>query len=111
MRSTPSSRTCRRTLLLGFLFSLSGCVGGGGSSTRGTPAAPTTLTVATADDVKSLDPALAFDTWSTAVVEAFTRRLVDYDAQGNLVLDLADRWDETDGGKTYTFHLREGARF
>jgi ABC-type transport system substrate-binding protein len=69
------------------------------------------LTVATADDVKSVDPALAFDTWSTAVVHAFTRRLVDYDAAGKLVPDLAEKWDEKDGGKTYVFHLRKGAKF
>src|SRR5439155_27275883 len=70
-----------------------------------------TLTFVTADNVKSLDPALAFDTWSTAVVEAFTRRLVDYDMQAKLVPDLAVRWEERDGGRTYRFHLRPAATF
>ena len=71
---------------------------------------PHTLTFVTADNVKSLDTALAFDTWSTAVVEACTRRLVDYDMQARLVPDLASRWEVRDGGRTYLFHLRPYAR-
>lgn len=74
------------------------------------PAAGRTLTVATADDVQSVDPAFAFDTWSTAVVHALTRRLVEYDREGRLVPDLAESWRVEDGGKTYRFRLRE-ARF
>src|SRR5438067_6370549 len=74
-------------------------------------AAPQTLTFVTADNVKSLDTALAFDTWSTAVVEATTRRLVDYDMQARIVPDLAKGWEESDGGTTYTFHLRPDALF
>jgi hypothetical protein len=53
-----------------------GCGGSGGDASGGGASASQTLTVATGDDVKSLDPALAFDTWSTAIVHAFTRRLV-----------------------------------
>jgi ABC-type transport system substrate-binding protein len=74
-------------------------------------AAPQTLTFVTADNVKSLDTALAFDTWSTAVVEATTRRLVDYDMQAQIVPDLATGWEERDGGRTYVFHLRPDAVF
>jgi ABC-type transport system substrate-binding protein len=80
-----------------------GCRGGGGSPTQ----TSRTLRVAVEDDLSSLDPALAFDTWSTSVVHACTRRLVDYDATGKLVGDLATEWSAADGGKTYTFTLRE----
>ena len=34
--------------------------------------------------------------------------LVDYDGQGHVVPDLADRWDVDDGGRTYRFVLRTG---
>lgn len=69
------------------------------------------LNSATTDDLTSLDPAQAFDTWSTSVVEACTRRLVDYDAAGKLIGDLAQSWKLTDGRKTYTFALRSDAKF
>ncbi len=64
------------------------------------------LVTAIPDDVKSLDPALAFDTWSTAIVHAATRRLVDYDESGRLVPDVAERWEASSDGTTWTFHLR-----
>ena len=69
------------------------------------------LTVATADDVKSVDPALAYDTWSTAVVQACTRRLVDYDQAGKLIPDLAEKWDEAADHRSVTFHLRADAKY
>ncbi|MBM3460218.1 MAG: hypothetical protein FJX77_16990, partial [Armatimonadetes bacterium] len=84
---------------------LASAPGSGGSAGGGT------LTVATADDLKSLDTALAFDTWSTAVVHACTRRLVDYDAQGKLVPDLAEAWEISDGGKSYRFRLRPDGKY
>ncbi len=67
--------------------------------------------MATSDDLKSLDTALAFDTWSTAVVHACTRRLVDYDAAGKLQPDLAEKWEIQDGGKSYCFTLGQGIQY
>ena len=109
-------RACLIALLPALLLA-SGCGGGGSSPSGGTSgAAPGgagggTLTVATADDVKSVNPAIAFDTWSTAIVHAITRRLVDYDDKGKLVPDLAEKWEPSTDGKTYTFHLRTDAKF
>jgi oligopeptide transport system substrate-binding protein len=92
-----------------FCMAIGGC--GSGSHSSESQDRAHTLTFVTADNVKSLDPALAFDTWSTAIVEACTRRLVDYDMQANIVPDLAERWEKTDGGKTYLFHLRPDSSF
>lgn len=91
-------------------FLLTGCPGGGTSGGGGGGSAKT-LTTATSDDLSSVDPAMAFDTWSTSVVHASTRRLVDYDAEGKLVGDLAEKWQESDGGKTLTFTLRPDGKF
>lgn len=93
---------------------LGGCGGPGSDSGAGGESASgeKTLTVATADgDLKSLDTAQAYDTWSTAVVHACTRRLIDYDAEGKLVGDLAEKWEASSGGLAYTFHLRAGEKF
>jgi ABC-type transport system substrate-binding protein len=117
LRFPRSTRRAWITALLPALLLTAGCNGGGSTQGGSTPggsggsAGGGTLTVATTDDVKSVDPALAFDTWSTAVVHAITRRLVDYDAAGKLVPDLAEKWDISPDGKSYTFHLRTDAKF
>lgn len=100
-------RLLQSSLLLAAGPGLAGCGGGGGSAGSGGKR----LSTATADNLSAVDPALAFDTWSTSVVQACTRRLVDYDLQGKLVPDLAEEWKESDGGKTVTFRLRSDARF
>lgn len=115
-RPHRTPRLPRRRLLaagLGALWLPSGC--GGGTPRPGTAGgtAPPggTLTAATADDVRTVDPALAFDTWSTAVVHACTRRLTDWDGTGKLVNDLAAGWEASGDGRSYTFRLREGLVF
>jgi len=110
----------RVTAVLGWAVAsalpLSGC-GGGSTSTSEPPAGGSgsasaqTLRVAIPDDISSLDPAKAFDTWSTAVVHAMTRRLVDYDVDAKIVPDLAEKWEQSADGKTVTFHLRSDAKF
>ena len=106
-RGTPATLSFPLLLICSLAtIALAGCAG-----PRGRASDPHTLTFVTADNVKSLDTALAFDTWSTAVVEACTRRLVDYDMQAKLVPDLAARWEVRDSGRTYLFHLRPDARF
>jgi ABC-type transport system substrate-binding protein len=70
-----------------------------------------TLRLASFQDVSSLDPAIAFDALSVSVVRLVYAGLVDFDARGDVVPDLATRIDVVDGGRTYRFPLREGARF
>ncbi|MFN3651549.1 MAG: ABC transporter substrate-binding protein [Armatimonadota bacterium] len=108
-RSSTFSRAalCAAALALG----IAGCSGGTSPGGSGPAAGGGVLTVATAEEVKTVDPALAYDTWSTAVVHACTRRLVDYDMQGQIVPDLAERWDISEDGKVYTFALRKDAKF
>ncbi|MCC2672746.1 MAG: 4-phytase, partial [Armatimonadetes bacterium] len=114
----------RRRLLLAAaaapgLWLLAGCGGGGdsapssnaSSTPKGGSAGDSKLTLAIPDDISSLDPAKAFDTWSTAVVHAVTRRLVDYDQDGKLIPDLAEKWDRAADGKSYTFHLKPDIKY
>ena len=110
----PARQLAGALTLAGFLLT-PGC--GGGNSPSGTAPASSgsaggaqKLVVAIPDDISSLDPAKAFDTWSTAVVHAVTRRLVDYDADGKLVPDLAEKWEQSPDHKTWTFHLRPDAK-
>ena len=59
----------------------------------------------------TLDPALVQDAASAAYVVEIYSGLVTLDAELEVIPDLAEAWDISDDGRTYTFHLREGARF
>ncbi len=67
--------------------------------------------VATFVNVRSLDPALAFDEASNPILALVFARLVTWDTEGRLAPDLASSFTASPDGLTYTFELREGARF
>ena len=62
-------------------------------------------------DPPTLDPHLTSDTTSAGIVVELFSGLVALDSDLRLVPDIAERWEVSDDGKTYTFHLRENAKF
>ncbi len=62
-------------------------------------------------DPPTLDPHLTSDTTSSGVVVEVFSGLVALDSELRLVPDIAERWEVSDDGKTYTFYIRENARF
>ena len=62
-------------------------------------------------DPPTLDPHLTSDTTSAGLVVEIYSGLVALNTDLQLVPDIADRWDISDDGKTYTFYLRENAKF
>jgi peptide/nickel transport system substrate-binding protein len=76
-----------------------------------TPKRGGTLHLANPSEIRSLDPAIAFDTFSWPLVRLLFRGLLDYDNASGLVLEQAKDWNISPDGKTYTFHLRPGVRF
>ncbi len=83
-----------------------------GSETKSaTPRRGGNLHLAQPSDIRSLDPAIAFDSFSIPVVHLMFRGLLDYDNGTGLVLDQATDWNISPDGKTYTFHLRPGVKF
>jgi oligopeptide transport system substrate-binding protein len=60
---------------------------------------------------RTLDPALVEDAVSAEYVVEIFSGLVTLDARLRVVPDLAERWEVDPDGKTYTFFLREDARF
>jgi peptide/nickel transport system substrate-binding protein len=77
-----------------------------------------TLRVASVGDIDALDPLVAYSAESWQVLRATTRQLVTYPgstesigADVEVVPDLAESWEVTPDGKTYTFKLRDGIRF
>lgn len=69
------------------------------------------LRVATQVNLRTLDPALAFDEASRVLGELAFARLVTFDAEGRIVPDLARTVTPSADGRSYTFELRDGARF
>jgi peptide/nickel transport system substrate-binding protein len=75
--------------------------------------ADTTFTYATIGDALTMDPAYAYDTSSGEVIQNVYETLVFYDGEqpAKFVPMLANSWDVSADGKTYTFHLHPGVKF
>ena len=56
---------------------------------------------------RDYDPATTFSSGDKRIFSG----LVSFDPQLKLTPDLAEKWDISSDGKTYTFHLRENAKF
>jgi ABC-type dipeptide transport system, periplasmic component len=62
-------------------------------------------------DPRSLDPALSTDVPTGRAVGYLFDGLTRFDPEAKVEPALAERWEVTPDGITYTFHLRQGVRF
>ena len=76
-----------------------------------TPVRGGTLRLAISVNLRTLDPAIAYDEASAPIEALLFARLVTWDAEGHVVPELAERVDLSEDGKTYTFTLRPNVRF
>jgi peptide/nickel transport system substrate-binding protein len=74
-------------------------------------AAKDELTVVQGTEVTTLDPQQVQGIDGIAIVRHLFNSLVFLDARGEIVPDLAERWDVAADGATWTFHLRKGVKF
>lgn len=74
---------------------------------------PDTLTVATIGDSDTLDPAWNYESAGDAIIMNVYDTLVTYnkDKATEFVPQLAESWEVSDDGMTYTFHIRQGVKF
>jgi oligopeptide transport system substrate-binding protein len=87
------------------------------SSTEATAADATTTTssdsnylnIMTEVEVQSLDPQVATDGTSFEVIACYTDGLMQMDAEGGAIPAIAESYELSEDGLTYTFHLREDA--
>lgn len=70
-----------------------------------------TLVVGSSFDYPTLDPATNTTVGALIVHHQTYERLVRFDAQGNIVPELATSWTASDDGLRYTFELRQGVLF
>jgi ABC-type transport system substrate-binding protein len=76
-----------------------------------TPRHGGTLRLASFGDMRGLDPAVTADALSGAAISVLFAGLVDYDANANIVPDLATRYEVAEDGLVYRFFLHEGVLF
>lgn len=82
------------------------------ANNSGTPAAGNSiLNVMVEVEVASLDPQLATDGTSFEVIAGYTDGLMQMDETGKAVPAIAEKHDLSDDGLTYTFHIREDAKW
>ena len=64
------------------------------------------------DDVATLDPAIGYDWQNWSMIKSLFDGLMDYEpGTTNLRPGLAESYDLSSDGMTFTFHLRAGVRF
>jgi oligopeptide transport system substrate-binding protein len=71
-----------------------------------------TLRFAVQNQVRSLDPTIAYDEAAYFILRALFDTLVDFNADGTAIVPrLAARWEISPDGLIYTFHLRPDITF
>ncbi len=112
-RSFLTSLALSRTRLpfiaasLSLLALLTGC----GHHNNAASGGGNVLRVAMATAPVTFDPAMAQDVETNQMLSQAYEGLVQYDSSNKVVPCLADHWDISPDGLTYTFHLRPNARF
>jgi ABC-type transport system substrate-binding protein len=105
-------RTLPMAVLLAGTILLSAC-GTSVGTTEGQPQSGGTLLVSFKDDLKTLDPAIGYDTDSWSIERSIYNGLLDYKGfTTQLQPDIAAAMPViSPDGKTYTFKIRQGVKF
>ena len=70
-----------------------------------------TLVVGIATDPTTLIPSMSYGIAPITVSYPMHNALVDYDINGTMIPDLAESWEFSEDGKTWTFELRKGVKW
>jgi len=91
---------------------LSACEGDNGADKASTsPAAPIVLRRGNGGDPQTLDPSRAEDVHAFSILADLYVGLVVLDATGSAIPGVAEDWEVSNDGLSYTFHLRSDARW
>ena len=81
------------------------------ASSTGGEASSSDMNIMLETPVESLDPQQATDGTSFEVIADYTDGLMQMDADGQAVPAIAESYDLSEDGLTYTFHLRSDAKW
>jgi len=77
-----------------------------------TPVQGANIVVTYKDDIATLDPAIGYDWQNWSMIKSLFSRLMEYTpGTADLVPSLAESFEITPDGLTYTFKLRKGVKF
>lgn len=88
------------------VFSVPGCGSDSGAPGTASVRVGDTHVSASIGEPNVLLPVISADSASSAINNLVYNGLVKYDKAFNIVGDLAESWEVSDGGRTLTFHLR-----
>ena len=96
-----------------FLSACSGTAGTRAKARKGgdvslAPEQPVTFHTQYASEVETLNYLVSYSSVDTALSANVIDALVDYDAYGNILPGLAERWESNDTMTEWTFHIRPG---
>lgn len=75
------------------------------------PAAEQDITFVVSNEADGLDPNITNNSFSSPYLTNLFEGLVTYNQAGELAPGLAESWDISEDGTTYTFHLRDGLKW
>ncbi|MBD8554195.1 ABC transporter substrate-binding protein [Rhizobium sp. CFBP 8762] len=82
------------------------------SFAQSAPAQGGDIVITYKDDIATLDPAIGYDWVNWSMIKSLYSRLMDYTpGTPDLVPSLAESFDVSSDGLTYTFKLRKGVKF
>lgn len=93
--------------LMAIVSMVAGCGGGDKKADK----KPEYLRYVIGEDPQSLDPRKALGVPEGTVIYQIYEGLLTYDKTGKLVPGVAEKWDVSSDGLTYTFHLRSDAKW
>jgi oligopeptide transport system substrate-binding protein len=99
-----SRRIATVLVVIALTIVIPACISGCGAAGDGE------LTLVDSEPI-TLDPALSGDAGSASYIVEIFSGLVTLNHNLEVVPDIAKDWDVSSDGKTYTFHLRQGASF
>ena len=94
------------TLALAGAMALSGCGGSKSASKNGK-----ILTVEEGPDVETIDPALNQSADGANYITMISDNLLRIDKDGKIAPSMAEKYEVSDDGLTWTFHLRDGLKW
>jgi peptide/nickel transport system substrate-binding protein len=97
--------------LLALAFLPAGCGQGEPSGLSGEKGGGGELRVILPAEPRSLEPNSRMDEMALVMAPNLYNRLAALDVDSQLIPDLAERWEISNAGLTYVFHLREGVRW
>jgi peptide/nickel transport system substrate-binding protein len=89
---------------------VTGAVFAGGNQARNAGGTGVTFTVALSEDIRAVDPGVAWNYVTNQVVNQITEGLVTLDTGGNIIPELAKSWSQPDD-LTYVYEVRDDVVF